>query len=297
MTRLLVVSPGALATIQDLGRPGHGPEGISAGGAADPVSLRAANRLVGNAEGSPAIEMALGGASFTFEGDAFVAVAGADFGCGIPPFTSAAVRSGTTLRFSWAKAGARAYLAVAGGFVVERVYGSASVHLWSGLGGRPLAKGDLLDVVPGGGSGGPAAIDAAGRAAIEATIFRKVLRVTWGPQASWFPEAERERFAASSWRVADATDRMGVRLEGPAIAPSARRELLSEGAPLGAIQIPDGGRPIVLFVEHQTTGGYPKIANVVTADLAALGQLRPRDTIRFEPVSFDAARRLTEVGG
>ncbi|HEX6852209.1 MAG TPA: biotin-dependent carboxyltransferase family protein [Candidatus Polarisedimenticolaceae bacterium] len=297
MSRLLVLAPGAIATIQDLGRPGFGPLGISTAGAADPLSLRAANRLVGNPEDAPAIEMALGGAAFAFEGDAVVAVAGADLACGIAPFTATAIASGEKLRFGWAKRGSRAYLAVAGGFVLDRAFDSASVHVWSGLGGRPLAKGDVLEVVPGRGTRRPANLDTAQRAAIEASIFRKELRVTWGPQASWFSEAERERFVATPWTVGDAIDRMGLRLEGLAIALAHPRELLTEGAPLGAIQVPDGGRPIVLFVEHQTTGGYPKIANVVSADLAALGQLRPRDTIRFLPVSFEAARRLLEVPG
>lgn len=294
MSRVHVLAPGAIATIQDPGRPGHGPEGISASGAADPTSLRWANRLVGNPDDTPAIELALGGASFAFEGDAVVAVAGADLGCGIAPFTAAAVRSGETLRFGWARTGARAYLAVAGGFVLDRAFGSASVHVWSGLGGRPLAKGDVLEILPGGGTRRPANLAPDARAAIESAIFRKELRVTWGPQASWFSEEERERFVETPWRVGDAIDRMGLRLEGPAIALPHPRELLTEGAPLGAIQIPDGGTPIVLFVEHQTTGGYPKIANVVTADLPALGQLRPRDTIRFQPLSFEASRRLLE---
>lgn len=297
MSRLHVLAPGAIATIQDLGRPGFGPLGISTAGAADPLSLRAANRLVGNPEDTPAIEMALGGATFSFDGDAVVAVAGADLACGIAPFTAAAIASGETLRFGWARTGSRAYLAVAGGFVLDRVFDSASVHVWSGLGGRPLAKGDVLEILPGGGTQRPAHLTLDERAALEAAIFRKELRVTWGPQASWFSEDERERFVATPWTVGDAIDRMGLRLEGPAIALPQPRELLTEGAPLGAVQIPDGGKPIVLFVEHQTTGGYPKIANVVTADLPALGQLRPRDTIRFEPVSFESARRLLEGSG
>jgi antagonist of KipI len=204
--------------------------------------------------------------------------------------------SGETLRFGWAKTGSRAYLAVAGGFVLDRAFDSASVHVWSGLGGRPLAKGDVLEIASGGGAR-PANVTAAERERIEAAIFRKELRVTWGPQVSWFSELERDRFVQTTWEVGEAIDRMGLRLEGPPIALPRPRELLTEGAPLGAIQIPDGGKPIVLFVEHQTTGGYPKIANVVSADLAALGQLRPRDRIRFVPVSFEEARRRLEVPG
>ena len=117
-------------------------------------------------------------------------------------------------------------------------------------------------------------------------------RVTPGPQSSWFDRGATSVFHASDWRVAEACDRMGIRLEGERIEAIEPRELLTEGVPLGAIQVPPSGAPIVLFVEHQTTGGYPKIANVIAADLARLSTLRPRDVIRFQPVALTAARAL-----
>jgi allophanate hydrolase subunit 2 len=118
------------------------------------------------------------------------------------------------------------------------------------------------------------------------------LRVTPGPQSFWFDSRATSAFYGSEWRVTEACDRMGIRLEGEPILPTSPRELLTEGVALGAIQIPPSGAPIVLFVEHQTTGGYPKIANVIAADLARLGTLRPRDVIRFQPVALTEARAL-----
>ena len=135
------------------------------------------------------------------------------------------------------------------------------------------------------------------RAAPSATAWerfapRKVLRVTPGPQSDWFPKAAHKIFYESTYRVAEESNRMGIRLEGSPIEVSSGGEMISEGVALGAIQVPEGGRPIILFVEQQTTGGYPKIANVISADFHSLGQLRPRDEIRFEPVEWEKARAL-----
>jgi len=121
---------------------------------------------------------------------------------------------------------------------------------------------------------------------------RKVLHVTPGPQEDWFPEASRRVFYESTYRVAEETNRMGIRLQGASVAKAAEGELTSEGVSLGAVQVPEGGLPIILFVEQQTTGGYPKIANVISADFHSLGQLRPRDEIRFERVEYHTARAL-----
>jgi antagonist of KipI len=121
---------------------------------------------------------------------------------------------------------------------------------------------------------------------------RKILRVTPGPQSDWFPEAAQKLFYASTYRVAEESNRMGLRLEGAAITEGAHGEMISEGVSLGAVQIAAGGLPIILFVEQQTTGGYPKIANVISADLPSVAQLRPRDEIRFELVDFATARAL-----
>ena len=122
-----------------------------------------------------------------------------------------------------------------------------------------------------------------------------MLRVTDGPQSDWFAEGSKEVFYASGYSVAEDSNRMGIRLQGPAIQASASGEMISEGVALGAIQVPEGGLPIILFVEQQTTGGYPKIANVISADLHHLGQLRPRDEIRFERVDLGHARGLLRI--
>jgi allophanate hydrolase subunit 2 len=121
---------------------------------------------------------------------------------------------------------------------------------------------------------------------------RRVLRVTPGPQSDWFPEPAQQIFYASTYRVAEESNRMGLRLEGAAIPALDGGEMISEGVALGAVQVPEGGMPIILFVEQQTTGGYPRIANVISADFHSLGQLRPRDEIRFERVDWETARDL-----
>jgi allophanate hydrolase subunit 2 len=128
--------------------------------------------------------------------------------------------------------------------------------------------------------------------AVERLAPRKVLRVTPGPQSDWFPEAAQRAFYESRYRVAEESNRMGIRLEGGAAPEGAGGKMISEGVSLGAIQVPEGGQPIILFVEQQTTGGYPKIANVISADFHCLGQLRPRDEIRFERVDLETARAL-----
>jgi len=300
-TAVIVESPGFLTTVQDLGRPGHAAQGISASGAADAVALRIGNRLVGNVDGAAALEMTIVGGSFRFEADAVIALTGADCGAHIhgrtaPPWTPLTVRRGETLDGTALRGGARSYLCVRGGFDVPRLFGSASTHLLTHLGGvdgRALIAGDRVPLgapgrlAPHGGAVNPTAIPG----------YRQgqPLRTTDGPQSEWFDRAATDAFFATEWTVAEASDRMGIRLDGPPVSPSRPGELLSEGVCLGAIQLPAGGGPIVLFVEHQTTGGYPKIANVISADLARLGGLRPRDRVRFERVPMEEARRLLRV--
>jgi biotin-dependent carboxylase-like uncharacterized protein len=293
-----VEAPGFLTTVQDLGRPGHAAAGVSASGAADPVALRIGNRLVGNADGAAALEMTMVGGSFRFEADGVFALAGADSGAvlgdrPVVPWRPFPVESGARLVCSALRGGARAYLCVRGGLEVPLVFGSASTHLMTGLGGyegRALHGGDHVMLgtaasrAPSYRTVDPSAIPGYGRI--------EPFRVTEGPQESWFAREERAVFYETEWGVAEACDRMGIRLTGTRIQPIASRELLTEGVPLGAVQIPPGGLPIVLFVEHQTTGGYPKIANVIAADLARLGRMRPRDTLRFEAISLAGARAL-----
>ncbi len=300
MSLIEVRAPGLLTTVQDLGRDGFGPIGISPSGAADPVALRVGNRLLGNAENAPGLEMTLIGGTFVFPERAVVAIAGSDFGAAldderIEMWSSVEIRAGQTLRTGPTRAGARCYLCVRGGIEVKSFLGSASTHLLSGLGGfegRALRKGDVLRI---GGAGGSFRTfrkrKVAGRA-IEKLAPRKALRVTPGPQSDSFSEKAQQEFYAGTYRVTEDSNRMGLRLEGPTVTSAAGGEMISEGVSLGAVQVTAGGLPIILFVEQQTTGGYPKIANVISADLSSLGQLRPRDEIRFERVEMQTARAL-----
>jgi biotin-dependent carboxylase-like uncharacterized protein len=271
-----------LTTVQDLGRFGYAHFGISASGAADPLALRAANLLVGNAENAAALEMTLTGGEFAFDSAAVIALAGADFGASVPMWQPVEICAGETVRCPAARDGARCYLAVRGGFDVARVMGSASVHVMTGVGGRPLRRGDTLAI-------GAAAVRKPRRPATGIPTRRatECLRATAGPQAQAFGE---ELYAAG-YQVSEESNRMGIRLKGQALR-SPGGQMITEGVALGAVQVPPDGQPIVLFVEHQTTGGYPKPANVISADFWRLGQLRPRDEVRFERATMEAALAL-----
>ena len=297
MSLIHVQAPGLLTTVQDLGREGFGPIGVSPSGAADRISLRLGNRLVGNAEGAAGLEMTLLGGTFLFPDGAIFGLTGSDFGstlaaAPVAPGTSVAAKPGQTLHVASTRSGARCYLCVQGGIVVEPFLGSASTHLLSGLGGyqgRALRKGDVLRIAPANASFHKKSV---APQTCERLSPRKVLRVTPGPQSDWFPELSQELFYKSTYRVAEESNRMGLRLEGPPISLRTSEEMITEGVSLGAVQITAAGLPIILFVEQQTTGGYAKIANVISADLHSLGQLRPRDEIRFQPVDWDTARAL-----
>jgi len=292
-----VQEPGLFTTVQDLGREGFGAMGVSASGAADAISLRLGNRMVGNHEGAAGLEMTLRGGTFTFLERALLALTGSDFGAALDGkpvelWSSFESKAEQTLRLGPTRTGARCYLCVQGGIAVELFLGSASTHILSGLGGhegRALRKGDALKI---GAEGGAIHERKLTARALKELQPRKVLRVTEGPQSDWFPESARRLFYESRYRVAEESNRMGIRLEGAIVPVPSGGEMMSEGVSLGAIQVPEGGKPIILFVEQQTTGGYPKIANVISADLHSLGQLRPRDEIRFERVDWETARAL-----
>jgi len=302
MKLIEVRAPGLLTTVQDPGREGFGPLGVSASGAADLVALRIGNRLVGNDEDAAGLEMTLLGGTFYFPDGGVIALAGSNF-CAklddapLAGWTSAAVKARQTLTVGATNSGARCYLCVEGGIEVRRVMGSASTHLLSGLGGvegRALRKGDVLYV---------AAPKQAFRTFRRRTVNgrgleklkpRKLLRVTDGPQSDWFREEAKRVFYGNTFRVTEESNRMGVRLDGAALTGTETGEMISEGVSLGTVQITAGGLPIILFVEQQTTGGYPKIANVIAADMHSVGQLRPRDEIRFERVEMHAAVALLE---
>jgi antagonist of KipI len=291
-----VLQPGMFTTVQDLGREGFGSMGVSPSGAADAVSLRVGNLLVGNFSSAAGLEMTLLGGTFLFSEGATVVLAGSDFatldGVAVAMWAAVAAQPGQTLQVGATRTGARCYLCVRGGIAVEPFLGSASTHVLSGLGGfagRALRKGDVLSI--GKQRHGPVP-DRQFRAALAVLAPRKTLRVTPGPQREWFDDAAKRLFDEGVYRVTEEADRLGLRLAGPALARSHGRELVSEGVALGAVQVPDAGQPIILFVEQQTAGGYPKIANVISADFHSLGQLRPRDEVRFEMVGWETARRL-----
>ena len=291
-----VESPGLMTTVQDLGREGFGPLGVSASGAADPIALRIGNRLLGNREAAAGLEFTLVGGAFRFEIDTWIAITGSDFGpmlddAPVDLWTVHRVHAGQVVRMRSTRSGARCYLCVSGGIKVPLLLASASTHVLSGLGGldgRALRKGDRLQA-------DPAAPPPARRLNPEVGARlapRRRLRVTDGLQCGWFTVAARRALFETAYQVSEASNRMGLRLAGAALEFSIRREMITTGVALGAIQVPAGGQPVVVFVEQQTTGGYPIIANVVAADLASVGQLRPRDAVEFEPISLEAARDL-----
>jgi antagonist of KipI len=313
MPVIRVMEPGMFTTVQDLGREGYGAMGVSPSGAADALSLRIGNRLVGNAQGAAGLEMTLAGGAFEFLEEATVALAGADFapsldGVAVEMWSSCEVRAGQTLRLGGTRDGARGYLCVRGGIAVTEVMGSASTYVLSGMGGfagRALRRGDVLKIggqdgarrITSGQAGAEHApplqrhrrriLSTAGRKLVR---VRKQLRVTEGPQSDWFGPAAQGRFYGNAYRITEESNRMGLRLVGPVVEKLSRGEMISEGVALGAIQVPESGMPIILFVEQQTTGGYPKVANVISADFHSLGQLQPRDEISFKLADWETAR-------
>lgn len=287
-----VVKPGLFTTVQDLGRYGYAHLGISPAGAADALSLRIANRLVGNDENTPALEMTLLGATLEFDEPALIATSGASCECqvdrkDIAVSTAVEVLAGSVLQCGSTKNGARCYLAVRGGFDVPLIMGSASTDIrgrFGGVEGRRLQAGDVLRI----GIGGlhPRRL----RVGTPAEFQRHgPIRVTRGAQHDWFSAEAHAKFFSSAYVVSEQSDRAGLRLQGEAVTPRERKQLLTDGIPLGAIQVPQDGQPILLFVDQQTTGGYPKIVNVIAADMHRIGQLRPRDEIRFAEVSITEA--------
>ncbi len=291
-----VLVPGLLTTVQDLGRSGLGAFGVPVGGAADAHALRLGNLLLGNEEGAAALEATLVGPELLFEATAVVVLAGAPFGAQLdgaplPPWEAVSVPAGGRLAVGRAFSGARGYVCVRGGLDVPSVLGSRATDVATGFGGldgRPLRAGDRLSVGAARGEPRGKRVDAA---AARWSGPRRRLRVTPGSQDDWFGVDALAAFASRSFRVSASSSRTGIRLEGePLAAPS--RSLVTEGVVAGAVQVPPAGLPIVLLVEHPSTGGYPKIGSVISADLSALAQLRPGENVRFAQVSFEEARRL-----
>ena len=268
MTKVEIVSPGLLLTVQDRGRAGLAHLGVPPSGAADPVAYALGNRLVGNPPGAAALEATMDGPVLRFDGPTTVALTGA---------TTPEVRTVEVLEVRRCVRGVRTYVSVRGGIDVEPVLGSRSTDLLTGLGPPPLRAGDVLHVGP-----EPADQPCPGTVPGHGLPDVPVLRVIPGPRDDWFTPAALETLCSEPWRVSTSSNRVGIRLEGPPLERVHGGELLSEGLVTGALQVPASGQPILLMQDHPTTGGYPVIGVVRTDDLPLAGQLAPRTYVRFE---------------
>lgn len=311
---LLVERPGLLTSLQDLGRFGRQHLGVPVNGVMDEVSHRVANWLVGNEGDDATLEITISGPTLHAQADMVVAVCGADMGGSVdgerlPQWRPVRIHRGARIEFGRASIGARGYLAVAAGFDVQPTMESRSTALRGGYGGirgRALRKGDVLPL---------RSVEEAHTARWVRLLARaqhgirypnwsvtrvnaptvespQVIRVVPGRHWQAFPVAAREQFAGAEYRVSPDSDRMGFRLDGPAIEARKGGSVASEAVPMGAIQVPHGGQPIALMADRQTTGGYPVIAVVASADLTLMAQLGPRDRLRFELITLAESYRL-----
>jgi len=296
---LTVLDPGALTTVQDAGRIGWRRYGIPPSGPMDAAAFVAANRLVGNPAGTAALEITLTGPVLRVWRDCLIAVCGAGFelwagNLAVPTWHAVYLRAGYALRFGKRLNGARAYLAVDGGIDVPPYLGSRSTYLnggFGGLEGRALRAGDQLPL--GAGVHTHTISRAGARRPVPARITTSEppsVRIVLGPQKDYFSAEVIDRFLENSYKVTAAADRMGIRLQGTRLDHAGETGMVSDGIVTGSIQIPPNGRPIVMMVDHQTTGGYPKIATVIQADLPLLAQRLPGDEVRFAQVSLDEAQ-------
>lgn len=309
-----VIRPGLLSTVQDLGRHGFQRHGVVVSGAMDPFSLRIANLLVGNEETEGALEITMIGPKLQFEEDSLIAICGGNLspeidGKSIPEWRPVMIKKGRVLSFGAAKSGCRAYLAVAGGLDIPIVMGSRSTYLraeFGGFHGRPLKKDDVLQTrTPSDLSAhflykklrsNPFAVGEWSVSSKLRPVTRNpVIRVTKGGQFDWFAAKSKEQFFLSEFQVTPQSDRMGYRLSGPTLQLAKPQELISEAVTAGTVQVPSEGNPIVLMADRQTTGGYPKIAQVISVDLPALGQVKPGEKIRFKEVSLEEAQKLLRL--
>lgn len=294
-----VLSPGLLTTVQDLGRSGFQQYGLSVSGAMDPLALQVANLLVGNPRHEAVLEITLKGPRLRLLHDALLAIGGADLSAKlndrpIAPWQSFFAQKGEVLSFGPVQKGVRAYLAVYGGFDVPPVMNSKSTYLLGktgGFKGRALKKGDVLY-----GCKLLKRKRARRRLAPEHIPHyadHPLIRVIWGPEKEAFTESSLHQFLTHSFRVSPDANRMGYRLSGPTLVHhEGQTGIISSAVTRGTIQVPPDGKPIILMADSQTTGGYPRLAVVITVDLPALAQLAPGHSLSFKAVDLDEAHRL-----
>ncbi|MDQ5850270.1 MAG: biotin-dependent carboxyltransferase family protein [Pseudomonadota bacterium] len=301
-----VLRPGLLMTVQDLGRHGHQHVGLCPGGAMDPTALALGNALVGNSIGESALELTVLGPELVFAKETLVALCGADFDTSLPANRPVLVAAGSRVAIGRAMRGARAYLAVAGGFDIEPVLGSRSTYLpgrFGGLFGRTLRRGDLLPLRDN--------VEELSRARFDSLKHKHERSVRWSAPPLTVPDREplllhateaqhyasfdaasQRTFFDAVWKVAPESNRMGFRLAGAALARAQSDEILSGPTCLGTVQVTAGGVPIALMADHQTTGGYPRIADIVSADVPRLAQLAPGGTLHFARCNLELAAEL-----
>jgi len=300
---LEVLAPGMLTTVQDLGRSGLQHLGLPVSGAMDPSSHRLANALVGNAREAATLEVTLTGPALRFHDARLVAVAGAWFELMlderlVPMATPFRVAPGATLRFGARRRGARAYIAVSGGVAVPPVFGSRATHLTTAMGGwqgRSLARGDRLPLGPVASvpvrrsRSGP---DARARVVAPGDVNDPWhVRVLAGPQEDLFIDGALESLTMNPYHVSVDADRVGFRLEGARLAHRAGADIISDATPAGALQVPASGLPVLLMADRQTTGGYAKLATVISADIGVAAQAAPGDRLQFHLVDRAGALR------
>lgn len=300
-----IKNPGALTTVQDLGRFGYMNKGFSVSGAVDAFSMRLANALVGNAPGEAVLEATMLGPEILFRAPCVIAVTGADMSpklnrAEFPMNRAAAIHTGDILTLGFARTGCRAYLAVAGGMEIETVLGSKSTNLKCALGGfhgRALLSGDCIRFAqktetlpcmekrhyePGG------------------EVFRlpdspdgiSVLRAVKGPQEEYFTEKGLRTLTETVYTVTNDSNRMACKLSGEPVEFVSSGDIISDGIVTGSIQVSSNGMPIVMLADHQTTGGYAKIGTVISADIPVIGQKKPGEKVRFTFVTVEEAQRL-----
>ncbi len=309
MTSIEVLKPGALSTFQDLGRHGFQQLGVPVAGVMDELSHRLANWAVGNPAGTSTLEITLTGPALRFNAACTIAWCGADLalaldGQPVPRATATRVAAGAVLQFGPRIAGLRSYLAFRGGLLLDEVMGSASTYLRGGFGGlqgRALRKGDGLTLrnpmylrSPPQQDLTPQAHAALERLLAETEPQQEAapLRLTRGREWEQFKPASQAELAGGSWAVSPQSDRMGYRLQGPPLQRRKAPDMLSEAVAFGTVQVPPDGQPIVLMADRQTTGGYPRIAQLASVDRGRLAQQMAGETLRFTMIELDQAQQL-----